>query len=174
MKHRSELLQVYSNFAKIVETQFSKRIKIFRYDNALEYTQHTQLTCPSTSQQNSKAERKLHHILDTVRAHLLSAKVPASFWDETALHAVHTINRIPSLVIQNQTPYECLFGSSPDYHHLRSFDFAYFILLQPYKHNKLEPRSRLYCFLGYGETQKGYRCYDLVSYHLRISHNVFF
>ena len=29
MKHRSELLQVYSNFAKMVEIQFSKRIKIF-------------------------------------------------------------------------------------------------------------------------------------------------
>ena len=40
MKYRSELLQVYSNFAKIVETQFSKRIKIFRSDNALEYTQY--------------------------------------------------------------------------------------------------------------------------------------
>ena len=38
MKHRSELLQVYSNFAKMVETQFSKRIKIFRSNNALEYT----------------------------------------------------------------------------------------------------------------------------------------
>ena len=38
MKHRSELLQVYSNFAKMVETQFSKHIKIFRFDNALEYT----------------------------------------------------------------------------------------------------------------------------------------
>ena len=36
MKHRFELLQVYSNFAKMVETQFSKRIKIFRSDNALE------------------------------------------------------------------------------------------------------------------------------------------
>ena len=29
MKHRSELLQVYSNFAKMVETQFSKCIKNF-------------------------------------------------------------------------------------------------------------------------------------------------
>ena len=29
MKHSFELLQVYSNFAKMVETQFSKRIKIF-------------------------------------------------------------------------------------------------------------------------------------------------
>ena len=40
VKYRSELLQVYSNFAKMVETQFSKRIKIFQSNNALEYTQY--------------------------------------------------------------------------------------------------------------------------------------
>ena len=40
MKHRFELLEVYCNFAKIVETQFSKRIKIFQSDNALKYTQY--------------------------------------------------------------------------------------------------------------------------------------
>ena len=190
MKHHSELLQVYSNFAKMVETQLSKRIKIFRSDNAFEYTQYAfqtvlhsygivhQLTCPSTSQQNGRAERKLRHILDTVRALLLSAKVPTPFWGKVALHAVlqavHAINHIPSPVIQNQTPYERLFGSPPDYHHLRSFGSAYFVLLQPHEHNKLEPRSRLCCFLGYGETQKRYRCYDSVFHHLRVSRNVVF
>ena len=68
MKHRSELLQVYSNFVKMVETQFSKRIKIFRSNNALEHTQYAfqavlhsydtihQLTYPGTSQQNGRAE----------------------------------------------------------------------------------------------------------------------
>ena len=62
MKHCSEVLQVYSNFAKMVETQFSKRIKIFRSDNALKYTQYAfqailysygtvhHLTCLGTSQ----------------------------------------------------------------------------------------------------------------------------
>ena len=186
MKYRSELLQVYSNFAKMVETQFFKRIKIFQFDNALEYTQYAfqailhsydivyQLICPGTSQQNGRVERKLCHILDTVRALLLFAKVPAPFWGEAALHSVHTINCISSPVIQNQTPYERLFGSPPDYHHLRSFGSACFVLLQPYEHNKLEPRSRLCCFLGYGETQKGYRCYDLVSHRLCISYNVVF
>ncbi|RVW12475.1 Retrovirus-related Pol polyprotein from transposon RE2 [Vitis vinifera] len=122
-----------------------------------------------TSQQNGRAKRKLRHILNTVRAPLLSAKVPAPFWGEASLHAVHAINRIPSAVIHNQTPYERLFGSPPNYHHLRSFGSACFILLQPHEHNKLEPRSRLCCFLGYGETQKGYRCYDPVSHRLRIN-----
>ena len=186
MKHRSELLQVYSNFAKIVENQFSKCIKIFRSDNALEYTQYAfqavlhsygtvhHLTCPGTSQQNGRVERKLCHILDTIHALLLSAKVPAPFWDEAAFHAVHAINRIPSPVIHNQTPYKRFFGSPPDYRHLRSFGSACFVLLQPHEHNKLEPRFRLCCFLGYGETQKGYRCYDPVSHRLRVSRNVVF
>ncbi|RVW73373.1 Retrovirus-related Pol polyprotein from transposon TNT 1-94 [Vitis vinifera] len=128
----------------------------------------------STSQQNGRAERKLRHILDTVRALLLSAKIPAPFWGEASLHVVHAINRIPSTVIHNQTPYERLFGSPPNYHHLRSFGSACFVLLQPHEHNKLEPRSRLCCFLGYGETQKGYRCYDPVSHRLRVSRNVIF
>ena len=132
------------------------------------------LTCPGVSQQNGRAERKFHHILDTVHALLLSAKVPAPFWGEDALHAVHAINRIPSPVIHNQTPYKRLFGSPPDYRHLRSFGSAYFVLLQPYKHNKLESQSRLCCFLGYGEIQKGYRCYDPISHRLRVSCNVVF
>ena len=133
-----------------------------------------QLTCSGTSQQNGKTERKLHHILDTVCALLLSTKVPAPFWGEAALHAVFAINRIPSPIIQNQTPYECLFRSPPNYHHLHSIDSACFILLQPHEHNKLEPRLRLCCFLGYGETQKGYWCYDPVSHRLCISQNVVF
>ena len=151
MKSCSKLLPIYSNFAKMVETQFSKHIKTFRFDNALEYTQYAfqallhsyrtiyHLTCLGTSQQNGRAEKKFRHILDTVHAFLLFAKVSTPFWGEAALHAVHAINRIPSAVIHNQTPYERLFGSPPDYHHLRSFGSTCFILPQPHKQNKLEP-----------------------------------
>ena len=135
----------------MVETQFSKRIKIFQSDNALEYTQYAfqgilhsygtvlQLTYPGTFQQNGRAERKFRHIFGSVCALLLSAKVPTPFWGETALHAIHAINCIPNLVIQNQTPYKCLFGSPLNYHHLRSFSSTCFVLLQPHEHNKLEP-----------------------------------
>ena len=40
MKYHFELLQVYSNFPKMVETQFSICIKKFQFDNAFEYTQY--------------------------------------------------------------------------------------------------------------------------------------
>ena len=94
----------------MVKTQFSNRIKIFRSDNAFEYTQYAfqailhsydsihQLTSPGTSQQNGRAKRKFRHILDTVRALFLSAKVSVPFWGEAAFHAVHAINHIPSHV----------------------------------------------------------------------------
>ena len=120
------------------EAQLSKHIKNFQFDNALEYTQHAfqailhsygtihNLTCLGTSQRNGRAERKLRHILDTICAIILSAKVPAPFWDKAAFHA---INCISSTIVENQTPYKCLFGSPPDYHHLRSSTLPVFVLL---------------------------------------------
>ena len=60
MKSHFDLLPIYSNFTKMAETQFSKHIKIFRSNNALEYTQYAfqnllhsygtiyYLTCPGT------------------------------------------------------------------------------------------------------------------------------
>ena len=91
MRHRSELLQVYSNFAKMVETQFSELSKNFdlimllnTFIYAFQVVLHSygiyhQLTCPRTSQQNGRVERKFRYILDTIRAFLLSAKVLAHF-----------------------------------------------------------------------------------------------
>jgi transposase InsO family protein len=133
MKSCYKLFDIYRNFAKMVETQFSKCIKAFRSDNALEYTQHafqnilkhygiaSHLSCPGTSQQNRRAERKLRHILDIVRALLVSSLVPTHFWDEATLTAVYTINRLPTPILANCTPHEQLFGSSPTYHQLLIF-----------------------------------------------------
>ena len=84
------------------------------------------------------------------------------------------LTTFPFLLSKIKTPYERLFGSPPNYYHLHSFGFADFVLLQPHEHNKLEPQSSLFCFFGYGETQKGYRCYDPISHHFRISCNVVF
>jgi hypothetical protein len=186
LKKRSELPQTYHDFAKMVQTQFGRSIKVFRTDNAMEYKeasflnvlrQHGTIThrsCPGTSQQNGRAERKHRHILDTTRALLISSSCPENFWGEAALTAVYTINRVPTPIIGNLSPYEKLYGTAPDYHHLRVFGCACFVLLQKHEHTKLEPRSRLCCFLGYGIEHKGYRCWDPVSKRLRISRHVVF
>ena len=160
--------------------------KFFRFDNAQEYKTHEftsilhqfgivpHFSCAGTSQQNGRAKRKLCHILDVVRATTIAASTPSQFWGEAALTVVYTINRCPSPIVQNQTPYDLLFGSSPSYDLLRAFGCVCFVLLQDHERNKLQSRSCLCCFLGYGIGKKGYKCYDPISKRLRVSRHVVF
>ena len=78
LHHRSELVSIYQTFDKMIEIQFNRIIKVFQ-SNAQEYNDKSflsfldshgtlpQQSCPYTSQQNGRAERKHHHILDVVR-----------------------------------------------------------------------------------------------------------
>jgi hypothetical protein len=183
LQNRFELSKIYSKFQKMVHTQFSCNIKIFRSNNAIEYRESTFLTtlkqngtlphrsCPSTSQQNGHAECK-QHILDAVQTLLLSASIPEHFWGDAALIAVYTINRVPSPPTLNKSPYELLYGSPLNYQLLRVFSCFCFVLLQPHEHTK--PCSRLCFFLGYDIEHKSYRCYDPIAKPLRISRHVTF
>ena len=185
-KNHSELCQIFHDFTKMIETQFSKPIKVFKSDNAQEYKAHEftsilhqfgnvpHSTCAGTSQQNGQAECKLRHILDVVLATTIAASTPSQFWGEAALTAVYTINWCPFPIVQNQTPYDLLFSSSPSYDLLRVFGCICFVLLQDHERNKLQSRSRLCCFLGYVIGQKCYRCYDPISKRLRVSRHVVF
>ncbi|XP_075662541.1 uncharacterized protein LOC142632003 [Castanea sativa] len=80
-----------------------------------------QRSCPYTSQQNGRAEQKLRHILDVVCTLLISASLLECFWGEAALIAVYTINRIPSPTTHNKSPFELLYGQTPDYSSLQGF-----------------------------------------------------
>ena len=125
----------------MVQTQFSRTIKTFRLDNAMEYKAKSFLTllqqngtvshhsCPYTSQHNGRAERKHRHVLDTVRALLISASLPKRFWGEGALTAVYTINHVPSPTIHNKTPFELLYGKDPNYSLLQVFGCVCFVTL---------------------------------------------
>jgi len=108
----------------MVQTQFSRTIKIFRFDNAMKYNKKSFLnflklhgtishrSYPYTSQQNGHAECKHRHILDTTRALLIFASLLERFWGEATLTAVYTTNRVLSPTIYNQTFYERLYGST--------------------------------------------------------------
>ena len=103
-KNHYELYQIYQDFIKMIETQFSKPIKVFRSDNAQEYNAHEftsilhqfgivpHSSCADTSQQNGRAKNILRHILDVVHATTIAASNPSQFWEEAALIAVYTIN----------------------------------------------------------------------------------
>ncbi|KAL0554367.1 hypothetical protein IC582_008286 [Cucumis melo] len=170
----------------MIHTQFSCPIKTLFTDNALEYKDSTllsflsqqgtlvQRSCPHTSPQNRRAESKHRHILDSVRALLLTASCPEKFWGKAALTSVYTINSFPSSILQNISPFERLYGTLPNYSNLKVFSCVCFVLLHPHEHTKLEPNACLCCFLGYDTEHKGFRCWDLLSNRLCISRHVTF
>jgi histone deacetylase 1/2 len=68
------------------------------------------ISCPHAHQQNSLAKHKHRHIVEMGLSLLAHASVPLKFWDEAVSTAVFIINRLPSKVIGDETPFEHLFG----------------------------------------------------------------
>ena len=69
---------------------------------------------------------------------LSAASTPSQFLGEAALTIVCTINWCPSPIVQNQTPYDQLFGSSPSYDLLRVFGYVCFVSFMILKKNKID------------------------------------
>ncbi|GKV28149.1 hypothetical protein SLEP1_g37236 [Rubroshorea leprosula] len=82
--------------------------------NALTALSTTPCTKPWTHKQDNFLELVTRHILNFVCALLISSSCPEQFWGEAALIAVYLINRIPSSILNNKSPYERLHGTSDE------------------------------------------------------------
>lgn len=133
IKYKSDASKCLVDFHKMVKVQFEKHIKRIRCDNGGEFTSNFMLqfyheegilletTCPHTPQQNGVVERKHRHLLETARAIRFEANLPKRFWGECVLTAAYIINRLPSKVIKNKTPYEIVWNQKSQYSHMRIF-----------------------------------------------------
>lgn len=119
------------------------------------------------------AERKNRHLLDVTRSLLLAAFVPPQFWVEALSVVVFLINRLPSQVLEFDSPFFRLFHAHPDYTSLHPFGCVCFVHLPPLERNKLGAQS-VCAFLGYSTSHKGFLCYDATSHRIRISRDVVF
>ena len=121
-------------------------------------------SCIDTPKQNGLAERKNRHLLEVARALMFSTNVPKHFWGDAVLTACYLINRLPSKILNYQTPLSYFSSLSPTYHVFsqldsRVFGCVVFVHVPSQGRSKLDPRSLKCVFLGYSATQKGYRCY---------------
>jgi histone deacetylase 1/2 len=96
------------------------------------------VSCPHAHQQNGSAEHKHRHIVEMGLTLLAHASIPLKFWDEAFLTTVFLINRLPSKIINDQTPFDRLYGSPPDYTFLRTFGCVVWPNLHLYNSKKLE------------------------------------
>ena len=137
----------------VSELSHPKNPKPYFTDNGIFF----QRSCVGTPQQNGRVERKHQHILNVGRALRFEGNLPIGFWGECILGAVYLINRTPSRLLANKTPYEILFGKLPDFDVMRVFGCLCFVHNQKSKGDKFAPRSRKCAFLGYPHGQKGWK-----------------
>ena len=100
--------------------------------------------------------------------------MPVTYWVDAFNTAVYLINRLPTRVLKNSTPYAKLFDQHPSYEFLQIFGCACFPYLRPYNTNKLQFRSKRCVFIGYSLNQQGYRCLDPTTGRVYLSHHVVF
>lgn len=171
---KSDFFTAYLHFEKLIERQFSAKLKCFQSDGGGELISHKfqkhlsergiihQISCPYTPEQNGLVKRRHRIIVETGLSHLFHSKVPTCFWVQSFQAAVYVINRRPSsLLPNNASPYFALFGQQPDYSDLRILYCSCFPCLRASTANKFQPRSLQCVFLGYKSAYKGYLCYNI-------------
>ncbi|KAJ0753710.1 putative RNA-directed DNA polymerase [Helianthus annuus] len=184
LRNKSDVFSVFQLFVKMVERQFNTKLKRVQSDWGGEFRNLAsfltslgiihQRSCPHTSEQNGVVERRHRHVVETGLALLAHSHAPQRFWEFAFETAVYLINRMPSRINSNKSPFQHLFNRPPDYSFLRVFGCECFPFLRPYNHHKMDFRSTPCVFLGYSSVHHGYRCLDLQSDRIYIARHVRF
>ena len=184
LQTKDQALPAFKKFKLQVENQFDAKIKCLQSDNGGEFRsfktflQQTSIfhrfSCPYNSAQNGRVERKHRHVVETGLALLAHASLPMEFWQYAFQIATFLINRMPSKVLQNNSPYFTLFQKVPDYKSLRVFGCLCYPFIRPYNSHKLQYRSVQSLFLGYSLHNKGFLCLDFLTGRVYITPHVVF
>ena len=148
------------------EKRSGKKLRTLRTDNEREFTVaeftaycaeegiQRHYSVPYLPQQNGVVERRNQTVVAMARALLKQRALPARFWGEAVVTAVHLLNRAPTKALQGMTPYEAWHGKVPQVKHLRTFGcVAYTKDLSHLK--KLDDRSCPGIFIGYADGEIG-------------------
>lgn len=130
MKTKSEARSLIVSFYNMIKIQFGIILNALRSNNAFEFNMIDffsahgivhQKSCACTLQQNSVVKRKHQHILAIARALKIQSHIPLAYRGECIRNAIHLINRLPSPLLHQKSPFEMLFNKLPSYNHLKVF-----------------------------------------------------
>lgn len=129
---------------------------------------------PYTLQHIASIERRHRHVVEMSLTLLHDASLPLSLWSFAFNVAVYLIYRLPTSILDNKSPLECLFHSQPNYSKLRAFGCLSYPWLRRCTNNKLEQHFKLCIFLGHFNTHDSYICFESTNHKIYFSRHVYF
>jgi hypothetical protein len=128
---------------------------------------------PGTPQQNRKAERFNHTIMDKAMAMLHTAGLLNGFWEYAVSMAVHIYNRTPARTIKWRTPVETWNpGKVPDVSYFHVFGCKAYMHIPADKRCKLDAKAIEVTLVRYEPGSKGYRLWDKHTHSIKLSRDV--
>lgn len=91
---------------------------------------------------------------------LATTSLPMKFWLYPFQTATFLINRLPTKVLNLQSPFQIIFGKLPDYILCKVFGCLCYPYVRPYNTHNLQYRFVHGLFLSYSTIQKGYLCLE--------------
>lgn len=186
LKNKLDITLVFKKYKDEVENELEKKIKVLRSDNGKEYSNKVfsdflaasgikhQTSTPYTPEQNGLAERMNRTLVEHAKCMLFEAKLHKQFWAEAVTTAAYLINRSPSRVLAEVTPYEKWTGNKPNISNLKIFGSKAMVHIPKQSRLKWDRKSRELIFVGYCNNTKGYRLYDPINKKIVISRDVIF
>ena len=189
--NKSEASSIILAFIRLLQNQFDTTPKCFRSDNARDFFNRQvssffedtgivhESSCPYTPEQNGASKRKIRHLMEVARAMMFTSHAPKHLWSEALLTAVYLVNRLPSKIMSFKSLKDVFLHHYPKVQlgpelSLHIFGcVAYLHQSQPGV-GKLSPRALKVAFVGYSNTQKGYKFYDPSSGKIIIATRVTF
>lgn len=94
--------------------------------------------------------------------------VPKYLWGNALLTACHLINRMPSRVLQYESPVQVLQNNFPTSRiitdlPLKVFGSLCYVYIPNVFRSKLDPKAEKCVFLSYASNKKGYKCFNPVT-----------
>ena len=112
--------------------------------------------------------------MEAARSMLHASNIHIKFWGEAVNSAIYILNMTGTRTLEGITPSEAWYGTKPSIAHIRVFGSdAYYHVLKETRH-KLMPKAKKAMLMGYSDTSKAYRLWDINSRKIVESRDVLF